>query len=143
MLEWLKTLRKKNVSVVFATQQLSDIVKSSIKEAIFESCLTKVYLPNKEALSSDLFKDIYKEFGLNDTELHIIKNGKMKRDYYYKSQKGGKLFRLNLNELELAYVGASTPDEQNKCKEILKEVVITDEFNKKWQEYKQVSYEEY
>lgn len=143
MLEWLKTLRKKNVSVVFATQQLSDIVKSSIKEAIFESCLTKVYLPNREALSSDLFKDIYKEFGLNDTELHIIKNGKMKRDYYYKSQKGGKLFRLNLNELELAYVGASTPDEQNKCKEILKEVVTTDEFNKKWQEYKQVSYEEY
>ena len=67
----------------------------------------------------------------------------MKRDYYYKSQKGGKLFRLNLNELELAYVGASTPDEQNKCKEILKEVVTTDEFNKKWQEYKQVSYEEY
>ena len=45
--------------------------------------------------------------------------------------------------MELAYVGASTPDEQNKCKEILKEVVTTDEFNKKWQEYKQVSYEEY
>lgn len=142
MRDWIKTLRKKNVAVVFATQQLSDIIKSSIKDVILQECLTKIYLPNKEALSSELFKEMYREFGLNDTEIHIIKNGKMKRDYYYKSQKGGKLFRLNLNKLELAYVGASTPADQKKCKELLKEVETTEEFNKRWQEYKQVSYEE-
>src|SRR3546814_16172829 len=36
--EWLKTLRKKNASVVFATQSLSDIARSAIAPAIVESC---------------------------------------------------------------------------------------------------------
>ena len=36
--EWLKTLRKKNVAVVFATQSLADIERSSIAPALIESC---------------------------------------------------------------------------------------------------------
>jgi len=35
--EWLKTLRKKNASVIFATQSLSDIDNSAIAPAIIES----------------------------------------------------------------------------------------------------------
>src|SRR3546814_10787382 len=35
--EWLKTLRKKNASVIFATQSLADIESSSIAPAIIES----------------------------------------------------------------------------------------------------------
>jgi ABC-type branched-subunit amino acid transport system ATPase component len=35
--EWLKTLRKKNVAVVFATQSLADIATSSIAPALIES----------------------------------------------------------------------------------------------------------
>jgi type IV secretion system protein VirB4 len=38
--EWLKTLRKKNASVIFATQSLSDIDGSAIAPAIIESCQT-------------------------------------------------------------------------------------------------------
>ena len=38
--EWLKTLRKKNASVVFATQALADIDGSAIAPAIIESCPT-------------------------------------------------------------------------------------------------------
>ena len=73
--EWLKTLRKKNVSVVFATQQISDVEKSSIKDVIRENCLTKIYLPNREALSSEYYRNIYESFGLNDKELELIKMG--------------------------------------------------------------------
>ncbi len=36
--EWPKTLRKKNASVVFATQSLSDIDESAIAPALIESC---------------------------------------------------------------------------------------------------------
>ncbi|HAL89770.1 MAG TPA: conjugal transfer protein TrbE, partial [Erythrobacter sp.] len=39
--EWLKTLRKKNASVVFATQSLADIETSAIAPAIIESCPTR------------------------------------------------------------------------------------------------------
>ena len=44
--EWLKTLRKKNVSVVFATQSLADIANSSIAPAIIE-ILPTTHLPGQ------------------------------------------------------------------------------------------------
>ena len=43
--EWLKTLRKKNASVIFATQSLADIDGSAIAPAIIESCPTRLFLP--------------------------------------------------------------------------------------------------
>ena len=39
--EWLKTLRKKNASVIFATQSLADIETSAIAPALIESCPTQ------------------------------------------------------------------------------------------------------
>jgi type IV secretion system protein VirB4 len=44
--EWLKVLRKKNVSVIFATQSLADIAQSTIAPAIIESCPQRILLPN-------------------------------------------------------------------------------------------------
>ena len=41
--EWLKTLRKKNASVIFATQSLADIDGSAIAPAIIESCPTRCF----------------------------------------------------------------------------------------------------
>jgi type IV secretory pathway VirB4 component len=40
--EWLKTLRKKNASVIFATQLLADIETSAIASAVVESCLAEL-----------------------------------------------------------------------------------------------------
>lgn len=48
--DWLKTLRKKNVSVIFATQSLDDVLKSSIADAILDSCPNRFFLPNANAL---------------------------------------------------------------------------------------------
>jgi type IV secretory pathway VirB4 component len=50
--EWLKTLRKKNASVVFATQSLADIETSALAPAIIESCPTRLFLPNERAIRS-------------------------------------------------------------------------------------------
>src|SRR3546814_19363321 len=44
--EWLKTLRKKNVSVVFATQSLADIQRSAIAPALVDSCPSRIFLPS-------------------------------------------------------------------------------------------------
>ena len=52
--EWLKTLRKKNASVVFATQSLADIEKSAIAPAIIESCPTRLFLPNERAIEPQI-----------------------------------------------------------------------------------------
>ncbi|MBN9990618.1 TraM recognition domain-containing protein, partial [Listeria monocytogenes] len=52
--EWLKTLRKKNASVVFATQSLADIEGSAIAPAIIESCPTRIFLANERALEPQI-----------------------------------------------------------------------------------------
>lgn len=46
--EWLKTLRKKNASVIFATQSLSDIDGSAIAPAIIESCCRALWRPTAD-----------------------------------------------------------------------------------------------
>ncbi len=66
--EWLKTLRKQNVSVIFATQGLSDIAGSSIAPAIIESCPSRIFLPNDRAIEPQA-KAVYEAFGLNDRQI--------------------------------------------------------------------------
>jgi type IV secretion system protein TrbE len=49
--EWLKTLRKKNASVVFATQSLADIESSTIAPAIIEpGCSCRTSAPSSPRL---------------------------------------------------------------------------------------------
>src|SRR6202012_2271900 len=80
--EWLKTLRKFNVAVVFATQSLADIARSAIAPALIESCPTRIFLPNPDAATPHIAA-LYEGFGLNDQQLRIITSATPKRDYYY------------------------------------------------------------
>ena len=93
--EWLKTLRKKNASVVFATQSLSDIDGSKIAPAIVESCPTRIFLPNERAIEPQITA-IYRRFGLNDRQIEILARATPKRDYYCQSRRGNRLFELGL-----------------------------------------------
>src|SRR3546814_7481566 len=52
--EWPKTLRKKNVSVVFATQSLADIQRSAIAPALVDSCPSRIFLPSPQAMETQL-----------------------------------------------------------------------------------------
>ena len=107
--EWLKTLRKKNVAVVFATQSLADIATSSIAPALIESCSTRIYLPNERAFEPQQ-RQAYERFGLNETEIDLIATAQRKRHYYYASPKGRRLFELALGPVALAFCTASDPD---------------------------------
>lgn len=109
--EWLKTLRKKNASVIFATQSLADIDASPIAPALIESCPTRVFLPNDRALEPQITA-IYRRFGLNDRQIEILSRATPKRDYYCQSRRGNRLFDLGLSEVALAFTAASSPDDQ-------------------------------
>jgi type IV secretion system protein TrbE len=106
--EWLKTLRKNNVAVVFATQSLADIANSAIAPALIESCPTRIYLPNERAFEPQQ-RQAYERFGLNETEIDLIATAQRKRDYYYASPKGRRLFELGLGPVALAFCSASDP----------------------------------
>ncbi len=109
--EWLKTLRKKNASVVFATQSLADIETSAIAPAIIESCLTRILLPNERAVEPQITA-IYRRFGLNDRQIEILARSTPKRDYYCQSRRGNRLFELGLGEVALAFCAASSKTDQ-------------------------------
>jgi type IV secretion system protein VirB4 len=116
--QWLKTLRKKNVSVIFATQSLADIQNSSIAAAIIESCASRIFLPNPQA-SEPQIRGIYQGFGLNDRQIEIIAQATPKRDYYYQSRQGNRLFDLDLGPVTLAFTAAASPAEQRDISQVL------------------------
>ncbi|PBB17351.1 conjugal transfer protein TrbE [Mesorhizobium sp. WSM4313] len=118
--EWLKTLRKKNASVVFATQSLSDIDKSAIAPAIIESCPTRLLLPNERAIEPQITA-IYRRFGLNDRQIEILARATPKRDYYCQSRRGNRLFELGLSEVGLALCAAASKSDQTLIGSIIAE----------------------
>ena len=118
--EWLKTLRKKNASVVFATQSLSDIDHSAIAPAIIESCPTRLLLPNERAVEPQITA-IYRRFGLNDRQIEILARATPKRDYYCQSRRGNRLFELGLSEVGLALCAASSKSDQARIAAIFAE----------------------
>ncbi|MCR8493048.1 conjugal transfer protein TrbE [Brucella anthropi] len=118
--EWLKTLRKKNASVIFATQSLSDIDNSGIAPAIIESCPTRLLLPNERAIEPQITA-IYRRFGLNDRQIEILARATPKRDYYCQSRRGNRLFDLGLSEVGLALAAASSKTDQSEISRALAE----------------------
>ena len=118
--EWLKTLRKKNASVIFATQSLSDIDGSAIAPAIIESCPTRLFLPNERAIEPQITA-IYRRFGLNDRQIEILARATPKCDYYCQSRRGNRLFELGLGAIALAFTATSSKSDQAAIERILGE----------------------
>ena len=116
--EWLKVLRKANCAVLLATQALSDARNSGIIDVLVESCPTKIYLPNAEAMNRDNL-DLYQACGLNDRQIGIITHARPKRDYYMVNGYGRRLFQLGLRRKELAFVGASDKESIARIKALM------------------------
>ena len=136
--EWHKVLRKANAAVVFATQSLTDIVESPIFSTILESCPSQIFLPNDKALEESL-KEKYQMFGLNQRQIEIIAGAIRKKQYYYVSPLGCRLYDLALENcpVSLAYVAVNKADTQ-KAKQIFNEYG-QEEFNKHWFKYRNLS----
>jgi type IV secretion/conjugal transfer VirB4 family ATPase len=119
--EWLKTLRKKNASVVFATQSLADVTSSAIAASIIESCPTRIFLPNPRALEPQ-GAAAYARFGLNDRQIEILARATPARDYYLQSRVGDRLFDLGLGPVALAFSAASSKADQAAIAKVLASV---------------------
>jgi type IV secretion system protein TrbE len=109
--DWLKTLRKKNVAVVFASQELADVEASPIASTIIEACLTRIFLPNDRA-REPRSRDFYRALGLNERQIDLIAAATPKRDYYVVRRDGARLFELGLGPAALAFAAASRPEDQ-------------------------------
>jgi type IV secretion system protein VirB4 len=54
----------------------------------------------------------YRSFGLNDQQIAIIAGATSKREYYFTSPLGNRLFSLALGDVGLAYCAATSSDDQ-------------------------------
>ncbi|MGK5078737.1 conjugal transfer protein TrbE [Janthinobacterium sp. HLX7-2] len=103
---WLKVLAKANCLVLMATQSLSDAANSGILDVLVESTATKIFLPNVYARDEDTAA-LYRRMGLNARQIEILATAIPKRQYYYVSEHGRRLYDLALGPLAMAFVGAT------------------------------------
>ena len=68
--DWLKTLRKRNALVGFATQSARDALDSRISTALVEQTATMIFMPNARAKAEDYCDG----FGLTEHELSLIRS---------------------------------------------------------------------
>lgn len=101
--QWLLTLRKQNAAVVLATQSPTQFERLPFRSTILDSCPTKIYLANPEAATPAQLA-LYHDLGLNEREIGLIARATPKRDYYFKSPRGSRLFELGLGPATLAFL---------------------------------------
>ena len=101
--QWLLTLRKQNAAVILATQSPAQLAQLPFRHTILDSCPTKIYLPNPDAMTAGQV-GLYRELGLNPREIESIARAAPKRHYYFKSPRGSRLFELGLGPVALAFL---------------------------------------
>ncbi len=94
--DWLKTLRKLNTFVVFATQSVEDAAKSSISDTLVQQTATQIFLPNLKAT------DVYREvFMLSEREFSLVRTtDPSSRFFLLKQDNDGVIARIDLGGMD-------------------------------------------
>ncbi len=94
--DWLKTMRKLNAMVVFATQSVEDAIGSSISDTLVQQTATQIFLPNSKATES--YKTV---FMLSDREFNLLKTtDPSSRFFLLKQGKDVVVARIDLSGME-------------------------------------------
>lgn len=94
--DWLKTLRKLNGMVVFATQSVEDAVNSSISDTLIQQTATQIFLPNPKAT-----EPYRKAFMLSEREFNLLKNTDPSTRYFLVKQgKDVVVARIDLSGMD-------------------------------------------
>ena len=135
--EWLRVLRKKNTSVVFATQAIHEINNSELAPVVIDSCKTKFLLPNENAFT---WAELYRKMGLNTAEIEKVKNAIPREEYLYKSDLGTNLINFDLSVVELALLGSNKMEDIKKINELKDSSNSIEELNEEWLRYKEIQW---
>ncbi len=94
--DWLKTLRKLNGMVIFATQSVEDATNSAISETLIQQTSTQIFLPNPRA--TDEYR---RAFMVTDREFNLLKTTDPgSRFFLVKQGKDVVVARLDLSGME-------------------------------------------
>ncbi|MEE9321388.1 MAG: conjugal transfer protein TrbE [Granulosicoccus sp.] len=118
---WLLTKRRDNVSVIMATNEIESAMESGLISTIMLSIATLVLLPNAKIADEQYSRFYGRTLGLNQTEIDNLARAIPKRQYYYRSVLGSRLFELNLRPKTLAFVGANSKEDIAKARAMMRD----------------------
>jgi len=122
--DWLydaiRTFRKRNAGITLATQSLTEIANSPYRDLLLESCPGKIFLPNPEA-KGEYVRNAYLRLGLSEREIEIIGEAQPRRQYYFHSSQGRRLFTLDLGSIAVALCAATGYRDVAQARELLKQ----------------------
>ncbi len=108
--DYLLTLRKKNGVVIFSTQNLEHLIGSEIGSDVYQSCVTKIFLANAQALTPHVGK-LYRDLGLTERECYLIATLASKRQYLVMGPHGRYVMDLGMGKVGLAYTGVGRKED--------------------------------
>ena len=111
---WLKEGRKNNVSVLMATQSLTDAIRSQLTSDLMESCPTKIYLPNPQAETRASIEH-YDALGLSVPEIAQIARMRSRRDYYVTQPDGRRVLSFPIGHLGLSIIGRTSARDSRRA----------------------------
>ncbi|WP_336277035.1 VirB4 family type IV secretion/conjugal transfer ATPase [Bartonella sp. CB178] len=104
----LKTIRKQNGMMLFATQSPKDALNSTIAHTIIEQCPTQIFFPNQKANHSDYVEN----FKLTEREFELIQSelSRESRRFLIKQGQNSVVAELNLRGMgdEVAILSGTT-----------------------------------
>ena len=117
--DWMRTTRKRSVSLGFMTHSLTDVFASDMGPMLVESCPTRFYLANPEAAKPTI-RAIYQKIGLDDTAIDQIAIMRPQRDAYYELRETGQRpFSLNFSPFILTCIAQNDAEDHRLIDEIL------------------------
>ncbi len=117
--DWLKTLRKLNAMVIFATQSVEDASKSNISDTLIQQTATQIFLPNPKAT-----EEYRKVFMLSDREFQLIKTTPPSTRYFLLKQSSDIVVaRIDLSNMpEIVHVLSGRAETVKMLDEIREQV---------------------
>ena len=121
LIEWARTLRRKNAALVLTTQNLSDLRMTESVEAMGDNFPTRILLPNPKAMDGRTAEE-YEAAGLTTKQRMLVAEARTASDravdakpgeraageteYYWMNRRGSRRVRLALGEVGLALLTA-------------------------------------
>ena len=115
--KWLREFRKRNTSLVLATQFAGDALGTGLSDALVQSCKTRIFLPDPDAKNSKITEK-YKELGLSEAQIDILTTLKPARDYYVVKPEGRRIVDFCIGARALRILGATDFDESIQFKSL-------------------------
>jgi type IV secretory pathway VirB4 component len=110
LLSQTKTAAKKNVAMVWGTQDISDASRTPLWQSLLNQCDNKLFTANPMATSEDILPE-YLKCGVTPFQAQLIAHGVPAQDYFHLTTLGARMFQLRLSPVERLLCAASRPEE--------------------------------